>query len=57
MFLHAHRLILPNAVEPLDLTSDNPFFGKNEDFYRETELVDQLNSESFSKFENTLDGT
>ena len=30
MYLHAHRLVLPNSIEPLDLDAGDPFIGSSE---------------------------
>ena len=66
MYLHAHRLVLPNSVEPLDLNAGDPFVtsgsdpsstnsgpdSSSSDFYEETEIVHSLDSSVYEVFED-----
>lgn len=56
MYLHSHRYILPNSVEPLDIQTQDPF---SKDEYVPTELVMDLNPNAYLVFlnENELDWT
>ena len=59
MFLHAHRLVLPNKVEPLDLNAGDPFYLPQSDLSprcnsssNNVEPVDDLNAgDSLLKFQ------
>lgn len=55
MFLHSYKLVLPNSLENLDVTSTDPFEpsdveGAND--YREQQVIRQLDSEVFSAFKD-----
>jgi len=59
MFLHSHRLVLPNKLEPLSVTADDPFKASDspenscvENTYSETEVIHELNDETYSLFED-----
>ena len=58
MFLHSHRLVLPNKLEPLSVTADDPFKASDspkscfENTYSETEVIHELTDETYSLFED-----
>ena len=58
MFLHSHRLVLPNKLEPLNVTANDPFKASGspkscfENTYYETEVIHELNDETYSLFED-----
>lgn len=50
MFLHAYRLVMPTALEKIDITSEDPFTEKEpRNKWTPCETVNELNSGVFSK--------
>ena len=52
MFLHAHKLVLPNPVESLDLNAGDPFLGPESNVYEESEIVNNFDSKVYTLFED-----
>ena len=56
MYLHAHKLILPNTLEPLVVCAGDPFKPSggvaSSDRYVEVEVLRQLDGDSYKVFEN-----
>ena len=55
MFLHSYKLVLPNSLETLDVTSSDPFepsLNEGVNDYKEEQIVRPLNNEVFSAFKD-----
>jgi len=52
MFLHAHKLILPNSVESLDLNAGDPFLEMESSFYEESEIVNKFDANVYNLYED-----
>jgi hypothetical protein len=52
MYLHAHRLVLPNSIEPLDLDAGDPFIGSSSSkpIHRDDQDSSSTSAESNSSF-------
>lgn len=53
MFLHAHRIILPSAVEHLDLTAGDPFSTDSLHHWFPQQTANPLNQSCYTKIDNS----